>query len=62
MSVEALETGAATARQLAMDVFDPSHSALEIEERLNALANALEDAGGARTTSRKRTCTLTRLH
>ena len=44
MSAEALKMGAATARQLAMDVFNPSHSALEIEERLNALANALEDA------------------
>ena len=59
MSTDALERGAAVARQLAMDVFNPSHTALEIEERLNALANALEDAarrlppeGGTTNTNR----------
>ena len=68
MSTDALERGAAEARLLArllaMVVFNPSHTAdllagLEIEERLNALANALEDAarrlrpeGGATNTNR----------
>ena len=59
MSIEALETGAAAARKLALDVFNPSHTAFSIEERLNDLANALEDAarrlppeGGANPTNR----------
>ena len=59
MSINALETGAAVARQLAMDLFRPSCSVLDMEERLNALANALEDAarrpppeGGTNPTNR----------
>ena len=44
MSVKALETGAASARQLALDVLKPSHGASSIGERLSALAGALEDA------------------
>ena len=42
MSAVALETGAAFARQLATDIYQLTGP--EIEGRLNALANAMEDA------------------
>ncbi len=68
MSIEALETGAAAARKLALDVFNPSHTAFSIEERLNDLANALEDAarrlppeGGTNPTNRGGANTATRV-